>query len=193
RIAPVSQSTKPGPSGPSSSMITGVLLLGLSARNSGVSWSPANISTGSRRHSSSISSSAIAILRALGVGPPKRVIMALNLAAEPALQYLGAILPNTERSGAADTAGRTGKFGENALHPDLSEFLVGNGDERLARLEMRVGEHVLRVIDAARRNARLDHLGLKLVDGHRLGPFSDQRVKFLLARTTRAVRCKALV
>src|SRR3546814_11565469 len=46
---------------------------------------------------SPISSSAIAILRALGVGPPYSVIILSNLPSEPAFQNVGAILSDRQR------------------------------------------------------------------------------------------------
>src|SRR3546814_9858950 len=72
------------------------------------------MSTGSSRHSSPISRSAIAILRALGVGPPYRVIIALSFPPEPALQHIACVLPDRQRGGAADAAGRRRQLGEDA-------------------------------------------------------------------------------
>ena len=49
RIAPDSNSEIGLPSGPSGSVIAGIRLLGLIARNSGLNWSPAPMLTGMTR------------------------------------------------------------------------------------------------------------------------------------------------
>src|SRR3546814_9859625 len=98
------------------------------------------MSPGASRHSSPISRSSIAILRALGVGPPYRVIIALSFPPEPALQHIACVLPDRQRGGAADAAGRRRQLGEDALHPDSAELGILDRDQRLARGEMRVGD-----------------------------------------------------
>src|SRR3546814_9795415 len=76
----------------------------------------------SSRQSSPISSSAIAILRALGVGPPYSVIILSNLPSEPAFQNVGAILSDRQRGRAAHAAGCRRQLGEHPLHRDFAKF-----------------------------------------------------------------------
>src|SRR3546814_20910735 len=95
----------------------------------------------SSRQSSPISSSAIAILRALGVGPPYSVIILSNLPSEPAFQNVGTILSDRQRGRAAHAPRRRRQLGEHPLHSDFAEFRVGARHQCSARREMRIGAH----------------------------------------------------
>src|SRR3546814_15569024 len=97
----------------------------------------------SSRQSSPISSSAIAILRALGVGPPYSVIILSNLPSEPAFQNVGAILSDRQRGGAAPAAGCRRQLGEHPLPRDFAKFRVGERPQCLGRRYMRIGAHIL--------------------------------------------------
>src|SRR3546814_16744059 len=133
----------------------------------------------SSRQSSPISSSAIAILRALGVGPPYSVIILSNLPSEPAFQNVGTILSDRQRGRAAHAPRRRRQLGEHPLHRDFAEFRVGDRHHCVARREMRIGEHILGTENAAGGEAGLALSGSQLLDRTRLGPFADQRVAAL--------------
>src|SRR3954466_7490109 len=73
-MAPDSASANRFPSGPCGSTIAGILLFGEMARNSGLNWSPAPMSTGCTRYSRPVSSSMMWTLCPLGVGQVYRSI-----------------------------------------------------------------------------------------------------------------------
>jgi hypothetical protein len=77
RIAPDSNSEIGAPSGPSVSMIAGILLFGLMRKNSGSNCSPALMSTACTRYGSAHSSSMMWILWPFGVGHVYASIMRL--------------------------------------------------------------------------------------------------------------------
>src|SRR5690348_597676 len=97
------------------------------------------------------------------------------------------------RAGRPDAARRGGQLGEDVLHGDLAEPGVGQPDDRIARREVRVLEHVLGPVDPPGRHAGPVQ-GLEQLVGVEPGrPVGDQRVEFFHVLATRAVRGEPLV
>ena len=90
-------------------------------------------------------------------------------------------------TGVANFSGCLGKTRRDVLHLQFAKYRIRHLDDRLARLEMRIGEHFRRPVDQRARNAVIvqDLLKCFAFDGHR--SVGDQAVKLAHVLAVRAV------
>ena len=97
------------------------------------------------------------------------------------------------RAGPLHRAGRVGELRRDALHPHGAEHRVGDTDDRLASVEMRVGQHVGRAVDVPVGDAVLVEPFDQRRRVQRGGPRGDPVVELLLVVAPGGVGGVALV
>ena len=86
-----------------------------------------------------------------------------------------------------NAAWRIGQFRKAPLHPHLAKIGVRNRHDRLARLKVRIGQHVGRAVNPPGGDRVRDHQRLDLVDAQGARPGIDDPVKLVLVLTARGV------
>ena len=95
------------------------------------------------------------------------------------------------RAGVAHLTGGVGEAWRHVLHREFTECLVHHGHDRLARLEVRIGEHFRRAVDAPRRDAVLFHQTFECLSVDGASPVGDEIIKLLLVLSPCGVRLVA--